>query len=196
MSSSRGGRACRWPLPLRHSCARAGTTTPSRHSGAPRPPVAAAVPATSRLLGVQEPDLLLGYLLACLSCPPRWAGPRCLAAPLSSHSFLLQFTKKRKSQQIFYKNPSQANKWCDNNVETRDVDAALKPLHGPQRRTQIVKSVSNVAWGESQTNAIRPNSQPFMAHCTPDCAPCTTNTQVQMWQEKHSGTMCALIADS
>ena len=39
-----------------------------------------------------------------------------------------------------------AHKWCDNKVETCDVHAALKPLHGSQRRTQIVASVSKVAW--------------------------------------------------
>ena len=39
-----------------------------------------------------------------------------------------------------------AHKWCDNKVETRDVHVALKPLHGSQRRTQIVVSVSKVAW--------------------------------------------------
>ena len=39
-----------------------------------------------------------------------------------------------------------ANKWCDNKVETRDVHCALKPLLGSQRRTQIVASVSKVAW--------------------------------------------------
>ena len=39
-----------------------------------------------------------------------------------------------------------ANKWCDNKVETRDVHCALKPLYGSQRRTQIVASVSKVAW--------------------------------------------------
>ena len=39
-----------------------------------------------------------------------------------------------------------AHKWCDNKVETRDVHAALTPLHGSQRRTQIVASVSKVAW--------------------------------------------------
>ena len=39
-----------------------------------------------------------------------------------------------------------ADKWCDNKVETRDVHAALKPLHGSQRRMQIVASVSKVAW--------------------------------------------------
>ena len=37
------------------------------------------------------------------------------------------------------------NKWCDNKVDTRDVHCALKPLHGSQR-TQIVRSVSKVAW--------------------------------------------------
>ena len=31
-------------------------------------------------------------------------------------------------------------------METRDVHAALKPLHGSQRRAQIVASVSKVAW--------------------------------------------------
>ena len=39
-----------------------------------------------------------------------------------------------------------ANKWCDNKVDTRDVHCALKPLYGSQRRTQIVMSVSKVAW--------------------------------------------------
>ena len=39
-----------------------------------------------------------------------------------------------------------ANKWCDNKVETRDVHCALKPLSGSLRRTQIVASVSKVAW--------------------------------------------------
>ena len=39
-----------------------------------------------------------------------------------------------------------ANKWCDNKVETRDVHCALKPLHGSQRTTHIVASVSKVAW--------------------------------------------------
>ena len=38
------------------------------------------------------------------------------------------------------------NKWCDNKVDTRDVHHALKPLHGSLRRTQIVTSVSKVAW--------------------------------------------------
>ena len=38
------------------------------------------------------------------------------------------------------------NKWCDNKVETRDVHCALKPLSGSLRRTQIVASVSKVAW--------------------------------------------------
>ena len=38
------------------------------------------------------------------------------------------------------------NKWCDNKVETRDVHCALKPLRGSLRRTQIVASVSKVAW--------------------------------------------------
>ena len=37
------------------------------------------------------------------------------------------------------------NKWCDNKVDTRDVHCALIPLHGPQRTTQIVASVSKVA---------------------------------------------------
>ena len=39
-----------------------------------------------------------------------------------------------------------ANKWCDNKVETHDAHCALKPLHGSQRTTQIVTSVSKVAW--------------------------------------------------
>ena len=39
-----------------------------------------------------------------------------------------------------------ANKWCHNNVEPHDVHGALKPLHGSQRRTQIVKGESKVAW--------------------------------------------------
>ena len=39
-----------------------------------------------------------------------------------------------------------AHKWCDNKVETCDVHVALKPLHGSQQRTQIVASVSKVAW--------------------------------------------------
>ena len=39
-----------------------------------------------------------------------------------------------------------ANKWCDNKVDTYNVHCALKPLHGSQRRTQIVASVSKVAW--------------------------------------------------
>ena len=39
-----------------------------------------------------------------------------------------------------------AHKWSDNKVETCDVHGALKPLHGSQRRTQIVASVSKVAW--------------------------------------------------
>ena len=39
-----------------------------------------------------------------------------------------------------------ANKWCDNKVETHDVHCALKPLHGSQRTTHIVMSVSKVAW--------------------------------------------------
>ena len=39
-----------------------------------------------------------------------------------------------------------ANKWCDNKVETRDVHCALKPLRGSLRTTQIVASVSKVAW--------------------------------------------------
>ena len=38
-----------------------------------------------------------------------------------------------------------ANKWCDNKVETRDVHCALKQLHGSQQRTQDVASVSKVA---------------------------------------------------
>ena len=50
---------------------------------------------------------------------------------------------------LMFKHPPflvDANKWCHNNVETRDVHAALKSLHGSQRRTQIVKSESKVAW--------------------------------------------------
>ena len=50
---------------------------------------------------------------------------------------------------LMFKHPPflvDAHKWCDNKVETRDVHAALKPLHGSQRRTQIVASVSKVAW--------------------------------------------------
>ena len=39
-----------------------------------------------------------------------------------------------------------ANKWCDNKVDTRDVHCAIIPLHGSLRRTQIVRSVSKVAW--------------------------------------------------
>ena len=35
-----------------------------------------------------------------------------------------------------------ANKWCDNKMETQDVRCGLKPLHGSQRTTQIVASVS------------------------------------------------------
>ena len=69
---------------------------------------------------------------------------------------------------LMFKDPPflvDPNKWCHNNVETRDVHAALKPLHGSQRRTQIVKCESKATWSESQTNDIRPNSQPFMAHC-------------------------------
>ena len=38
------------------------------------------------------------------------------------------------------------NKWCDNKVDTRDVHCTLKPLRGSLRRTQIVASVSKVAW--------------------------------------------------
>ena len=38
-----------------------------------------------------------------------------------------------------------ANKWCDNKVETRDVHCTLKLLHGSQWRTQIVASKSKVA---------------------------------------------------
>ena len=38
------------------------------------------------------------------------------------------------------------NKWCDNKVETHDVHCALKPLHGSQRRTHIVRSESKTAW--------------------------------------------------
>ena len=38
------------------------------------------------------------------------------------------------------------NKWCDSNADTWDVHCALKPLHGILRRTQIVRSVSKVAW--------------------------------------------------
>ena len=38
-----------------------------------------------------------------------------------------------------------ANKWCDNKVETRDVHCALIPHHGSQRTTQIVMSESKVA---------------------------------------------------
>ena len=40
----------------------------------------------------------------------------------------------------------EGNKWCDNKVETHDVNCALKPLRGSLRRTQIVASVSKVAW--------------------------------------------------
>ena len=50
---------------------------------------------------------------------------------------------------LMFKHPPflvDAHKWCDNKVETRDVHGALKPLHGSQRRTQIVASVSKVAW--------------------------------------------------
>ena len=50
---------------------------------------------------------------------------------------------------LMFKHPPflvDANKWCDNKVQTRDVHCALKPLHGSQRRTQIVASVSKVAW--------------------------------------------------
>ena len=50
---------------------------------------------------------------------------------------------------LMFKHPPflvDANKWCDNNVETRDVHAALKPFHDSQRRTHIVKSESKVAW--------------------------------------------------
>ena len=38
------------------------------------------------------------------------------------------------------------NKCCDNKVDTRDVNCALKPLHGSLQTTQIVASVSKVAW--------------------------------------------------
>ena len=50
---------------------------------------------------------------------------------------------------LMFKHPPflvDANKWCDNSVETRDVHAALKPLHSSLRRTQIVMSVSKLAW--------------------------------------------------
>ena len=36
---------------------------------------------------------------------------------------------------LMFKHPPflvDAHKWCDNKVETRDVHAALKPLHGSQ----------------------------------------------------------------
>ena len=47
---------------------------------------------------------------------------------------------------LMFKHPPflvDANKWCHNNVETRDVHGALKQLHGSQRRTHIVKSAGN-----------------------------------------------------
>ena len=50
---------------------------------------------------------------------------------------------------LMFKQPPflvDANTWCHNKVETRDVHGALKPLHSLQRRTHIVKSESKVAW--------------------------------------------------
>ena len=50
---------------------------------------------------------------------------------------------------LMFKHPPflvDPNKWCHNNVETRDVHGALKQLHGSQRRTHIVKSAGRLAW--------------------------------------------------
>ena len=44
---------------------------------------------------------------------------------------------------------------------------------------------------ENHTNALWPHSQPCMACCTPHLSPCSTNRQVQMWQENDS-EWCAL----
>ena len=79
------------------------------------------------------------------------------------------------------------NKWCDNKVETQDLHCALKPLRGSQRRTQIVASVSKVAWkrvrrmpcDQTRNHAWR------VAH---QISPNTANRQVQVWQENHSGS--------
>ena len=94
---------------------------------------------------------------------------------------------------LMFKHPPflvDAHKWCDNKVETRDVHAALKPLHGSQRRTQIVASVSKVAWmrvtqmpsDQTRNHAWR------VAH---QISPFTANRQVQVRRKNHSGS-CAL----
>ena len=49
------------------------------------------------------------------------------------------------------------NKWCDK-VETQDVHCALIPLHGSQQTTQIVMSVSKVAWTRVR-NTQMPSNQ-------------------------------------
>ena len=46
-----------------------------------------------------------------------------------------------------------ANKWCDNKVDTYNVHCALKPLHGSQQRTQIVASVKSGMY-ENHANAL------------------------------------------
>ena len=68
------------------------------------------------------------------------------------------------------------NKWCDNNVETRDVHGALKPHHDSQRRTQIVKSESKVAW-------VRVKRMP------------SDKTRNHSWCIAHQIVLCAQPAD-
>ena len=69
------------------------------------------------------------------------------APALRQEHFESEFAGSTKSSRLF-KHPqflADANKWCHNNMETRDVHASLKPLHD-SRRTQIVKIESKVAW--------------------------------------------------
>ena len=97
---------------------------------------------------------------------------------------------------LMFKHPSflvDAHKWCDNKVETRDVHGALKPLHGSQRRTQIVASVSKVAWmrvTQMPSHQTR-NHAWCVAH---QISPFTASRQVQMRWKNHSGP-CTLSAD-
>ena len=94
---------------------------------------------------------------------------------------------------LMFKHPPflvDANKWCHNNVETRDVHAALKPLHGSQRRTQIVKSENKVAWVRVKrmpSDQTRNHSW----HIAHQIALHAQPTEVQVWQENDSGP-CAL----
>ena len=78
------------------------------------------------------------------------------------------------------------NKWCDNKVETRDVHCALIPLHGSQRTTQIVASVSKVAWTRitrTPCNHTHNHAWRVANHISLH----VQHTLVQVWQENDSG---------